>query len=653
MKKLFYFLIFLANSVFAQTPTLLKDINTVGFEIPQSYCKVGSIVFFVHDDNIHGKELWRTDGTGAGTYLVKDINPGYAGSFNYTNELIEFSGLLFFVATTPTNGTELWKSDGTEAGTVLVKDISSSILSSDPRLLTVCNSYLMFTANARTSPTTADGFELWRTDGTAAGTVVMSNISNGSDNGQIIDIEYAPMLFTDNVFFVQSDNLLAGNNGIWQTSQSCFIGCTAWSTPSIIAGTAGAFYLLFNFNSATSSFDLFFRNTTFGLSKYNLNNSTLTSLCSFSSYYSFLTLVAYNNAIYFIGYDATNGWELWKSDGTVAGTALFKNINNNPTNGALEVNDFKICNNELYFTATNGINGTELWKTNGTAAGTVMVNDIVPGVDSSYPYNLVVDGTKLFFLTSPTDPNYVKYQAWVFDAPTSQATLLKDFTPIPYIEDYLVGTVLNGTFIFTGYDATHGFEVWKSDGTVAGTAMMKDISAGGSLPVSFLSVNANTFFGAIEGFGGYKPYVSNGTTAGTFKLADILLYHDYAVPSTPFFTNVNGTVFFGATNATSGTELWKTNGTVAGTALVKDINPVTSPYVQSSSPYYFCNGNGNLYFSADDGVNGTELWKSDGTATGTVMVKDIASGSSSSYPKNLTWAEITIWAKSKLSLVIY
>src|SRR5262249_45487922 len=85
-------------------------------------------------------------------------------------------------------------------------------------------------------------------------------------------------------------------------------------------------------------------------------------------------------------------------------------------------------------------------------------------------------------------------------------------------------------------------------------------------------------------------------------------------------------------------ELWKSDGTPAGTRMVKDINPAGN-----SSPQYLTNVNGTLFFAADDGVNGSELWKSDGTAAGTVMVKDIFPSFYSSYPGNLTNVNRTLY----------
>ena len=96
--------------------------------------------------------------------------------------------------------------------------------------------------------------------------------------------------------------------------------------------------------------------------------------------------ISFNGKVYLIGGDSSNGVELWQSDGTAAGTVLVKNINNgsqtdSSTGGGNGFNPtfdphFTIFNNQLFFVANDGIHGYELWSTDGTSAGTNLFKDI-------------------------------------------------------------------------------------------------------------------------------------------------------------------------------------------------------------------------------------------------------------------------------------
>src|SRR6195256_6551141 len=133
-------------------------------------------------DGVSGIELWKTDGTGTGTVLVKDINanpgassfPGEGGTL-FPSEFVFFNGAWFFSADDGVTGPELWKSDGTAAGTLRVKDINpSSGAGSSPRDFTVFNNALYFSADDGVS-----GRELWKSDGTVGGAVQVKDIAPG------------------------------------------------------------------------------------------------------------------------------------------------------------------------------------------------------------------------------------------------------------------------------------------------------------------------------------------------------------------------------------------------------------------------------------------------------------------------------------------
>src|SRR5207247_3456611 len=162
--------------------------------------------------------------------------------------------------------------------------------------------------------------------------------------------------------------------------------------------------------------------------------------------------------------------------------------------------------------------------------------------------------------------------------------LVKDINPGPGSSFPGLFTDVGGTLFFQAFGGVHG-GLWKSDGTEDGTVLVKD------------------------GFGAFE------------------------------LTDVDGTLFFKGADAVHGLELWKSDGSAEGTILVKDIVPGRQPNgypLGPQGPFRLTNNSGTLFFATDDGVNGMELWKSDGTAEGTVMVQDINPGSASSGPRELT-----------------
>ena len=100
------------------------DVNPLPSRIraPFGLTRVGGATYFSQHDGVNGSELWKTDGTDAGTVMIKDIFPGL-GSGSPSGYVATDDGTVFFVATDGTKGYELWKTDGTEAGTVLVKHL--------------------------------------------------------------------------------------------------------------------------------------------------------------------------------------------------------------------------------------------------------------------------------------------------------------------------------------------------------------------------------------------------------------------------------------------------------------------------------------------------------------------------------------------------
>ena len=319
-------------------------------------------------------------------------------------------------------------------------------------------------------------------------------------------------------------------------------------------------------------------------------------------------MVQVNNALFFTASEGTNGVELWQSDGTTTGTVLVKDIAPGATWSA--PSNLTVVNGTLFFTANDGTRGVELWKSDGTTAGTVQVKDIALGITSSAPSNLTVMNNTLFF-TANDGTNGV--ELWRSDGTTAGTVLVKDI----YLGGYYASpsnlTVVGNTLFFSAYDGNYG--LWKSDGTTAGTVLVKS----NAYPSALTALN-NTLFFAINAYANGGLWKSDGTTAGTILVTNTVA---------PRYTTLVNNAFF----ATTCNGLWKSDGTALGTVPIKaNINPAACAF-DSTNPALTVLTN-TVFFVASDGVTGWEIWQSDGTDAGTVLLKDIdpGSGAGSGYP---------------------
>jgi ELWxxDGT repeat protein len=436
---------------------LVKDINRgssnglrAGNQPTSFLTAVGATLFFVARDGVRGWELWKSDGTRTGTVLVKDINasgssnPGGPGGA-FPGAPTSAGGTLFFPADDGVHGFELWRSKGTKAGTVLVRDINKAS-DSLPCWLTAVGRNLFFVANSEFPNLSRT--ELWKSDGTSAGTVLVKTFMGPSD------------------FFYSACSQLA-------------------------------------------------------------------------------ELTSAGRTLFFEGDDGVHGSELWKSDGTRAGTRMVKDIN---PEGPTSLNYFHSLTDvqgTVYFSADDGVNGSELWQSDGTRAGTVMVKDINPSGGSG-PHGLIAVGSTLFFEAS----DGVHDGLWRSDGTVAGTVMVKEIGATNF-------TDLSGTLFLNADDGVHGLELWKSDGTAAGTVMVKDINpSGGSGPFHFTDMAGIAFFFADDGTNGYELWESDGTSAGTMRVTDFLVDTPKAWRGLDL-VKAGDTLFFSADDGTHGQELWE------------------------------------------------------------------------------------------------
>ena len=293
-------------------------------------------------------------------FLVSDINTQPGSALSYLDAWVVVDGIAYFQACRPTTGCELWKTDGSAEGTILVKDIWPGTTGSSPYDLTAVNGTILFAAY---DP--VHGQELWRSDGTTAGTLLVKDLSPGP----------------------------------------------AHSSPS--------------------------------------------------------ALLNVNGTLYFRATDVANGTELWASDGTQAGTRLVKDIF--PGAESSSPDNLTAVNGTLFFTANHPATGMELWRSDGTAPGTTLVKDIVAGTGSSNATGLVsMNGVVLFAADDGASGN----ELWKSDGTAAGTVRVKDIEPGPDSSYPSYQTSLGGTLYFAA-QADGWSSLWKSDGTDAGTLLVK------------------------------------------------------------------------------------------------------------------------------------------------------------------------------------
>ncbi|HVG07233.1 MAG TPA: ELWxxDGT repeat protein [Thermoanaerobaculia bacterium] len=716
----------------AQPAFLVKDINP-GIGIPSwpyntEWVTRGDLAAFTTRDSVHGMEIWRSDGTAAGTYPIVDVCPGICSSS--PSALAVVGSTIFFGAYDGVHDRALWKSDGTAAGTTLVREIS-------PSRPVALGSLLVF---AGTTP--EGGEEIWRSDGTPAGTFPLGDLWPGADSSSPRPLGYAG----SSLLFSASDPV--HGRGLWKTDGTAASTSFVMAFPSLGPNT----YNHHLYPSIGSR--LFFPA---GDGYLWVSDGTPAGTHKVSDAYIYTSTsglnspVALGDEIYFTGHDAS-GFELWKSDGTPAGTVRVKDVrpgeessfpseltvagdlvffyattadfstpelwrSDGTAAGTLPIeptsvfylqedsfNGFQALGEKLVFFAFTEEDAFEPWVSDGTGAGTVQLVDIYPGFASSYdslpPQGVIADGELLFPALMPDG-----WTVWKSDGTPAGTELVKetdDFTGLrhsPRMAD------LDGTLLFPANDGSTGLELWRSDGTAPGTSM---VSGDSNLPynIDFAALDGFIYFFSFSGgvmrtdgteagtesvwefsreeiavggdwlyficFVGYTDSICRTDGTDIYKVWDV--FGAIASQLTPagsslFFngsyggeqelwktgdmpwngvkldifpgtgsskprsiTGFGDSVFLSADDGSAGRELWFSDGTPTGTRRVKDIRPGAG----SSDPRSIIAAGGLVFFVADDGIAGAELWRSNGTAAGTFRLKDIRAGAESSRVRDLT-----------------
>jgi hypothetical protein len=393
-----------------QNTKRVKDINpgTAGSN-PSNLTAFYGKLYFTADNGIAGQELWVSDGTDAGTMQVKDINSTQGSG---PAELTVFDNKLYFAATDDAHGRELWVSDGTESGTALLKDIGTgtnvtgptnlkvaigklffaqdvnsgkALFASDgtsggtlvaqydvaPQWLTEYNGKLYFSAY-----TTANGRELWSSDGTQLGTQLLKDIEAGSGNGApgALYVAGGKLFFT--AFTSANGRELWVSDGT-EPGTGMVINASPSVTETAITNEVAAYNgkLYYSIIDETGIDRLWMSDgTSSGTQRVHADVKRPKQLYVFEGKLYFVASSSGSQDGY--------GSQLWRSDGSSAGTSMQLPDALTPAE-AVGNTSFAPIGNDLYYTATySAATGKELWKISGFA---VSVSSVAIEVPHIYP----------------------------------------------------------------------------------------------------------------------------------------------------------------------------------------------------------------------------------------------------------------------------
>ncbi len=642
--------IWIALALFSGLPSIAAAAYTPPSSEPEDLHVLGAHVYFSADDGVHGRELWRCDIEGKAE-LVADITSGRKGSA--ISKFATYGDILLFRVDPEDTGSELWRTDGTGEGTYRIKQFNKDLNEAFDGLCGIWDDGVAF---IRVNTGSA---ALWKTDGTETGTVPLPMTTEGGatvaflnfgiinngffyfagehpvrgpilarcnqDGKVVIEVEQLNthakeiLAMDGHRLLFRSANRIDGEELFISggTAEVTFLLCDI--SPGPRDGDPKGFTVLANpgedplvFFSANNDINGYEPWVTNGVALpdvtrmvFDVNPGAVDSTPE--------GFVALGDRVFFTATGAESGKELWTIGRPYTSAALVSDILPGPESGA----PYALCAHSeqgLYFSALGDQIGEELFLAAPDGGGLKQTYDIYPGLESSFPYHTVALGVSVVF--AATDPLHGR-ELWCVGS-DGKARLLADIhsdrSVNPSSAPQRLTPSSKGLF-FVANDLEHGAELWISDGSESGTQLVRDIFPGptGSSPADLTVVGELLYFTAESGPTGARLWRSDGTEEGTVQANE--------QPSNPHrLTLVNGRLFFCAEFEGSGIELWvmEADGSVH---VVKDI----AAGAISSTPRDLVGYEGLLYFRADDGIHGDELWQSDGTEAGTHMVRDIVS----------------------------
>ena len=590
---------------------------------------VGGLLVFSLFTSSYGIEPWVTDGTDAGTQLLKNLVPGTQGDpiefvrFDANHALIwqparetlwitdataagtmqlrprgvfsrpvSYGAQWFFRGnddSTDNFDVELWVTDGTLPGTGRVHDVADGAMSSDALPIGELSGRLWFGATTHEA-----GAGLWSTTGGASPTLEKAiGVSDGGGS-TIADLT----AWTQRAWFTAQRTEFSGRN-LWRSdgTDASTIRVTGRDLvqPAAINnlcafgnGEAG-----FTTNSGTSSQEVAIADgTAGGVTFHDLDTSGWSNPTD---------LVALGDQLLLSASVSPYGRELAATDG-VGGIAILANLNPSG-DGLFTPLDYARLNGNLFFPAYSPDSGTEVALSNGSMLGTAIRVETRADAASGSPQQFVRCGNCVFFTAYDDSGEFTGRTLFFTDGTLLGTGRVAVIDPggNADIKDLMAGTT---RVFFTAVAAGEGRELWVSDGTGAGTQQVTDTV--GNWPVSSLdmlgTIGDRLLFVDKTDAHGEDLWVSDGTAAGTVPL-DVATGPFGSDPE--FMVVAGGLAYFVATTPEFGRELWQTDGTPEGTQLAADICPGPA----GSSPQDLIVADNTIWFTATDGVHGRELWR--------------------------------------------
>jgi ELWxxDGT repeat protein len=525
---------------------------------------LGNELLFVRG-NTSSPDLWKTDGTVAGTLLLGGSGLGAWPRIHVTagGKAYISSGFRPIHVVTTSGGVATGVS---EASTVVEIPLEYAGAAN----AAVIGENLVFAGSATGDSTSAD---LWITDGTAQGThpvrgpvAIGAGVGEYSLTGDFGFVQMAPGSGDSDLLMVLSGMEVWHSDGSQNGTKKQVSAQGTYGYGAVAALPGASFASIIGPGDTT---EVWTANNT---GTWRRLSSIAPSMPPYGS-----ILRATSKDVFIYAYSDPFGMELWRTDGTSAGTRRLV-----AEHVVSFISDPFVIKDVFYFFGSD----ERLWRSDGTALGTYAI------ADGLYA------------------PNWDVYGA------SASNEIARNVAAEDGESFYLLAVNLSG-----------GNEIWKSDGTRQGTFRVAPFDASVWQVPSIAVTRGKAFFcgwgqGFVDGL-----WVSDGTANGTRLFSTSTGLFEPAG-----FVAYQGRVYFSAMTEATGRELWSTDGTPAGTRLVKDI----APGVLHSMPGPLTEWQGKLYFCAWDPEHGAELWVTDGTSGGTRLVSDMVPGIEGSVPMRLT-----------------